>query len=228
MGVGMPKFQENFDISDTEYEVVKSIAEYHVACVFLIDTSGSMISDNAIGQVNQAVEDFRLDVTDTHDKACIDVALISFGPDVKVLKTFGPVGDMQQQYFSADGGTPMGEALNEAMDMIMKRKALYKKKSTPYYRPWIFCVTDGEPTDEYLTAAQRLKRMVAQDGVVDWCVGVDNFNRQKMREIFSAERIYFLRDSNFRALFKWLSASFSSMSQRGVPSGGSLVLSSPP
>ena len=58
--------------------------------------------------------------------------------DVKIHNRFRPVADMPSQYFSAGGGTPMGEALNRAMDMITERKALYKKKATSYYRPWIY------------------------------------------------------------------------------------------
>jgi uncharacterized protein YegL len=122
----------------------------------------------------------------------------------------------------------MGEALHKAMDMIIERKKLYKERATPYYRPWIFCVTDDEPTDEYSTSAQRLKKMVAENGVVDWCVGVDNFNREKMREIFSAERIFFLSDSNYRELFQWLAPSLSRISQSRAPTGGRLSLPPPP
>ena len=222
----LPRFQEDYDVTDAENKTVKSITEYHVACVFLIDTSDSMNYNNAIVQVNKAVDDFKKSITDAHAKSCIDVAFISFGPDVKVLKEFGPIVDMSQQYFTASGGTPMGEALIKAMDMIIERKALYRKKATPYYRPWIFCITDGGPTDkeQTATATQRLKQMVEQNGVVDYCVGVDNFEKEKMKEIFSPERVYFLSDSNFSELFKWLGNSFTTMSNSGVPIGGSLDL----
>jgi uncharacterized protein YegL len=43
--------------------------------------------------------------------------------------------------------------------MITMRKKLYRDNGTPYYRPWIFLITDGAPTDNdaWKNAAVRIK-----------------------------------------------------------------------
>ena len=41
----------------------------------------------------------------------------------------------------------MGEAIDEAIELVEARKSWYKVTGQPYYRPWIINMTDGEPTD---------------------------------------------------------------------------------
>jgi len=215
----MPKFQSDYSVTDAEYEVIKNVAEYHIACVFLIDTSYSMI--DAIDKVNKAVEGFRQCITDKHDMACIEVSFISFGHDVKIINGLGPIKEVPYQNFIASGETPMGDALYKAMDIITERKALYKKMGTPYYRPWIFCITDGEPTDlhNFPAVIHRLKQMVSNKGVVDWCIGVGNTRPQQIKEIFDPERTFYLLDENYSGLFEWIASCLICQSNSGVPTG---------
>ncbi|HBN84986.1 MAG TPA: hypothetical protein DDZ89_14215, partial [Clostridiales bacterium] len=188
------------------------ITERHVACVFLLDTSGSMADDNAIGKLNEGLRVFKSQTVndstfDEHTKACIDVALISFGPTVILQQDFVPVSSMNPPVLTAGGGTPMGGALNMALDIITEQKARYNELGTPYFRPWIFCITDGKPNDDYLAATQRLKQMENEKKVLGYCVGVEKFDRSMMASIFNPERIFELANLNFPALFKFVSSS---------------------
>ena len=66
----MPKLNQR-DFND---EPVKYVTEKHVACVFLLDTSSSMNSNEAIKQLNEGLRVFKqqtLSSLDTHAKACI-------------------------------------------------------------------------------------------------------------------------------------------------------------
>jgi hypothetical protein len=53
----------------------------------------------------------------------------------------------------------MGSAIDLTLDLIESRKQTYKANGTPYFRPWIFLVTDGEPTDgnRWQEAARRVQ-----------------------------------------------------------------------
>lgn len=203
------------------------ITEIHVACVFILDTSGSMRQDDAIGRLNEGLKTFKeqtiTDSTfDEHTKACIDVAIVSFGPNITVHQNFTPVSKMVPPTLTASGGTPMGAAINKALDMITEQKAKYNKYGTPYYRPWVFCITDGGPNDNYASAAQRLKEMEDTKKVLGYCVGVENFDRQTMLTIFNKDRIFELENLNFPALFKFVSSSLSTV-RNSDPSGGRSV-----
>ena len=159
---------------------------------------------------------------DEHTKACIDVALVSFGPDVQVQQGFTAVSEMIPPTLTANGGTPMGAAIDKALDMIAEQKAKYNQYGTPYYRPWIFCITDGGPNDSYATAAQRLKEMEDATKVLGYCVGVANFDRHTMASIFNPERIFELDNLNFPALFKFVSSSLATV-RNSDPNGGRSV-----
>jgi uncharacterized protein YegL len=99
----------------------------------------------------------------------------------------------------------MGEAIDWALDLITQQKARYNELGTPYYRPWLFCITDGEPTDDCHSAAARLKQMEQDKKVLGYCVGVENFNKEIMAKIFDLSRIFELTNLDFPGLFKFVS-----------------------
>ena len=193
---------------------VKYSTEKHVACVFLLDTSGSMMQGGAIDQLNAGLRAFKeqtMNSMDSRAKACIDVAIVSFNNTVTVVQGFTPVEDMDPRPLQAFGQTHMGEALEKGMDLITTQKKIYSSAGTPYFRPWIFCITDGAPNDDYRDAAERLKWMEENKKVVAYCVGVDNFNPEIMRQIFRPENIFGLRDCDFTGLFKFVSSSLAAV-----------------
>jgi uncharacterized protein YegL len=219
---------------------VDAISETHVACVFILDTSGSM-KGLAIDRLNEGLREFKNQLVDGFGEVtqkCIDVAFITFGPDVVLHSsdgqrisrgqyfdpktTFVPVRRMNPPTFHANGRTPMGEALDWALDLIKMQKERYNQIGTSYHRPWIFCITDGEPTDEYRTAAARLKQTQDSRGVLGYCAGVDGYNREIMTQIFDPKRIFTLYGQNFSALFEFLSNSLSAY-RDSSPDGGSKV-----
>jgi len=226
-------FQQPYDSKFKNGDIgIQYINERHVACAFLLDTSGSMGSNNAIGKLNNGLQTFKSQVMqdskyDKHTKSCIDVALISFGPDVILQQDFVPVSEMATPTLRADGGTPMGEALELAMNLITQQKARYNEIGTPYYRPWIFCITDGEPTDEYKSAAARLRQMEEDTKILGYCVGVEDFNRSIMAEIFNKERIFELKDLDFTSLFTFVSSSLATTRNAGEINGGSVQIEAP-
>ncbi len=211
---------------------IECINEYHVACVLLIDTSGSL-SGSPIEQLNRGLQKFKdqtvnTKMMDDEVKKTIDVAIITFGREVTLIQDFVPITDITMPVLQADGYTPLGEGLNLAMDVITNRKKVYSDFGTPYYRPWIFCITDGEPTDDYREAAGRLKDMQERNGVVGYCVGVDNFNERTMAKIFSPHRIFTLEGHDFVAMFEFLSNSLSCVRNSDPTAGRTASVELPP
>ncbi len=198
------------DIANSNFGgVVEVPTEMHIACVLLLDTSGSMNGDS-IDSLNEGVKAFKNQIIndptlDPTTKKCIDIAIITFGPDVVVQQGFKPVEQMVVDEFTADGGTPMGEALEKAMELIEGQKQLYKSKNVDYYRPWIFCITDGGPNDDYRDAATKLKDMESRKKVLSYCIGVPGFDVNCMKSIYS--EVYQIKSVDFPKVFKFLSTS---------------------
>jgi uncharacterized protein YegL len=204
----------------------KAISERHVACVFLLDVSGSMNVKNAIGKLNNGLTDFCNHMkTDPRTADVVDAAIVTFGGDVRVIQGFEPVSVMKAPELIAYGASPMGEALKLGLEMVYKRKEIYSLAGTPYYRPWIFCITDGTPTDDWESAAMMLKKAEESKKVLGYCVCVENdadFSKKEIFSIFNHSRILKLDNLDFSGLFEFVSNSLAAVG-KSDPNSDSMV-----
>ena len=114
------------------------------ACVLVLDTSGSM-SGEPISQLNQGLVEFSKALqSDSVAQSRVEIAIVTFGP-AQVKQDFMPAHSFNPPTLNSGGDTPLGDALNLAMDILHTRKQLYKENGVPYYRPWVFLITDGAP-----------------------------------------------------------------------------------
>jgi uncharacterized protein YegL len=162
----------------------------HLPAVLALDTSGSMQGD-AIAAVNSGLRSFRDALAkDPVARQRIEIGLVTFGHEVKST-VFCSVEDFNPPVLSASGGTPMGEAILVAADLIEQRKAQYKAVGTSYYRPWFFLVTDGQPTDmqvgdpHWTKVAQRLREGEAGKRFLFFAVGVGAADMNVLKQLTS-------------------------------------------
>ena len=186
----------------------------HCATVLALDVSGSMHGDK-IRQLNEGLAHFREDVlSDDLARKRVEAAVITFGSRVVLAQGFSPMDSFAPPSFKADGSTPMGEAILRSIEAIRERKASYRRVGTDYYRPWIFLITDGEPTD--MKPGDELWRRVTSEvhggeaarEFAFFGVGVEPANMDILRQICPPERPPLqLRSGRFRDMFEWLSRS---------------------
>lgn len=120
----------------------------HCATVLLLDTSGSMSVGDKITSLNEGLRTFKEAISsDELASKRVDLAVITFGEAVNVMHDFSSIEDFDPPTLTAGGTTPMGEAIVRAADMIEERKKHYRAQGVDYYRPWVFMITDGDPTD---------------------------------------------------------------------------------
>ena len=198
MPIGVAEFVEN--------------QETRCPVVLLLDTSGSMQGE-PIKALNDGIKTFQQDVMrDTQATLSVETAIITFGNGgVKTVQDFVGIDQFTPPTLTAGDLTPMGKAIELALDLIEDHKAIYKTHGIQYYRPWIFLITDGAPTDQWNLAAQRVKQAEAENRVLFISVGVQGADMEKLKQISNKPPVL-LNGLDFRDLFQWLSNSMKRVS----------------
>lgn len=192
-------------------------------CVLVLDVSGSM-SGQPIAQLNTGLRQFQQELSgDDLASKRVELAIVTFGP-VRVAQDFVTADQFTAPKLEVEGSTPMGEAILEALDLVKLRKQQYQANGVAYYRPWIFLITDGAPTDEWRTAAKAVQAAEKSKSLAFFPVGVDGADFEVLKQISPRTPIK-LRGLAFRELFQWLSNSLSSVSKSKV--GEQLALPAP-
>jgi uncharacterized protein YegL len=202
---------------DAKVASVAENPEQRCPCVLLLDVSGSMDGE-PIAQLNAGLEAFSNSIQKNELASMrVEVAIITFGGKVEVKQDFNTVDQFTPPLLSASGSTPMGEAINAALDKLEERKQIYKSAGISYFRPWVFLITDGEPTDEWHAAATRIQAVEERKGVTFFVVGVDKAKMSTLEQIAPRHRPPVkLNGLDFSAMFLWLSSSLGRVSDSKI------------
>jgi uncharacterized protein YegL len=197
-------------------QVDESNPDPRIACALLLDTSSSM-TGAPIDELNQGFEQFCKDIKDD-DLACkrAEISVITFDAAARVVIPFTEGRYLQPQHFDASGTTAMGAAIDLALDELAAQKKAYKNAGLEYYRPWLFVLTDGAPTDGpvFMSAAARLRDAEAAKGVSVFAIGIGaNADMGELGQLSASRAPATLEGVKFREFFHWLSASLSAASQ---------------
>lgn len=180
-------------------------------CLLLLDTSHSM-SGSPIAQLNQGIQAFKDELaTDALAMKRVEIAVITFGP-VAVLNDFQTPDHFFPPQLSTSGDTPLGEAIEAGLSLLRQRKDAYKANAISYYRPWVFLITDGAPTDDCRRAAELVKEGERNGAFSFFPIAVKGADTNSLKQISVREPMR-LDGLKFRELFSWLSSSLSRVSQ---------------
>ena len=108
--------------------------------------------------------------------------------------------------------------------VLEDRKAMYRSHGISFYRPWVFLITDGAPTDSWQAAAAAAREGETSKKFAFFAVGVQGADMSVLAQFTTREPLR-LDGLKFKALFQWLSNSMKSVSRSQV--GDTVPLTDP-
>jgi uncharacterized protein YegL len=197
-------------------------------CVLVLDASASMETrvtggSQRIDLLNAGIRSFYEALNeDEIALSRVQVAAVSVGgdtSDAELLMDWTDAADFRPFSLSAGHSTPLGAGVLLALEAIETQKLELRKFGISYTRPWIFILTDGEPTDHKETwdlASTRAREAEASQKVEIFPIGIGNIDLTKIQTLSDRRSPMTMEATHFRELFVWLSASLGQIS-RSVP-----------
>ena len=207
----LPAFQNERD----EFLKDQMPVNYEQKCplILVLDVSSSM-AGKPIEELNRGIKIFQTRIqNDPVASARLETAILTFGNEIKLIRNFSLFDGNSIETLTANGLTPMAEALKSAIKELNSCKALYKAQGQQYFRPYILLMTDGAPTSSQEQIEEVTKEI--QAGVDNnhfnfWAFGVEGADMDLLRKIshpgFAPQK---LKGINFGEFFEWLSHSIS-------------------
>lgn len=185
-----------------------------VACVVLIDVSGSMDGE-PIAALERGFAGFTHYLhNDALASKRVEVAVVTFGTVARVLVPMQEARNLRPESFTVGGTTNLAAGVHLALDIIEDRKRAYKLAGLQYYRPWILVITDGKANiDGFDAAVARLNEVETARGVTIFAIGAGpRVNFPQLSRLSTQRSPAPLDGLKFEALFEWLSASLTTVS----------------
>lgn len=202
--------------------------ERHLPCIVLVDGSSSTLGkpneelNKGLQLMGEALNE------DEQAAGCCEVSIISFASDVKTEMGFRAASQYEAPHITANGCTAMNEAINTALDALEARKQEYKVNGITHYRPWLFVLTDGYPTDTALEAStrSRLQEYISRKKVNYIPMGIGDaadieYLKSYYPDTVQNKVVLTASKENFKDAFVWLSDSMISTS-KSDPNLGSI------
>jgi uncharacterized protein YegL len=146
----------------------------------------------------------------------VQLIVIRFGGDnqVEVVTDWTDAMAFSAPHIAAKGLTPMGAAVRLGLAKLEEQKSRYRVNGIAYNRPWMFLLTDGEPSDaDWPQAAAECRTSEQAGKLIFFGIGVGSGADLSKLAQFSTRKPVRLQGLKFREMFLWLSRSTSSASK---------------
>lgn len=184
----------------------------------LLDTSGSMTGEpieavkngvqmmvHSLRQNPQAIE-------------TAFVSIITFDSEAKQLIPLTDLASFQTVDLKAAGTTALGAALSLLADKLENEVTKTTLEQKGDWKPIVFIMTDGVPTDDWQAGFQKLKAV--KKGLIVGCAAGNNADDKVLKEI--ADQVVRLSNTDADSIgkfFQWVSASIATTSTKVEETG---------
>jgi len=192
--------------------------EQRTPLVLVLDCSGSM-SGEPIAQLNEGLRILEQELkNDAIASKRVRILVVQYGgmDNAEVVGDWQDAMDFTAPTLEASGTTPTGQAVDLALAKIEEEKQNFKSAGIAYTRPWMFLMSDGQPTDLWQDAADRCRSAEQANKVAVFPLAVGSGAKADGLAQFSSKgtaAVKKLDGLKFQELFLWLSASMKVVSQ---------------
>ena len=179
-----------------------------VPCAFVLDVTPLRALDDAMRALRSALH------TDAAARDAVEISVTIAGGAAETVQPFTSPGRWHLPSLRAldgpDGAvaretSPLGDALEAAMNEIAQRTALYRDTATLHRRPWLIALVDRAPASGWERAARRLQAEAADGRFRFLAVARDASSVDVLARIAPSEaHVRVLRDGGLAAFFDWL------------------------
>lgn len=197
----------------------------------LLDTSGSMMGE-PIEAVKNGVQVMISSLR--QNPQAIETAFISiitFDSSARQIVPLTDLASFQMPDISAQGTTALGDALSTVSRCIDNEVASTTAESKGDWKPLVFIMTDGIPTDDYQQGLAELKRR--KTGFIVACAAGSGADANVLKQI--TENVVMLDNADSQSIskfFAWVTASIgvssTKVEETGKDASGMNELPPPP
>jgi len=181
---------------------------------FLLDVSESMVGKpiNSLEEgMNRIVSSLRQDPSALETAY---ISIIAFAGKAEVLSPLTDIISFYPPKLPIGGGTSLGLGLTTLMREIDKKVILKSSTQQRDWKPLVFLITDGKPTDNTKQAIQEWKDNYAHKATMVAITLGDYANISILKQLTPHVLVYEgSSDDEFKRFFDWISASVQSHSQ---------------
>lgn len=179
----------------------------------VIDTSGSMYGE-AIESVKNGIDLLVSSLRqDPHALETAYLSIITFDTNAQQVVPLTELADFQIPLIEAGGLTSLGDALSLTAGCIINEVKKNSPDSKGDWKPLIFVMSDGMPTDDWKNGFDKLKAI--KPGLIIPCsVGSDEATSVLKNLSEVVVHLPTADSSTISAFFKWVTQSVSMSSQK--------------
>jgi uncharacterized protein YegL len=187
----------------------------------VLDTSGSMTGE-PIAAVETGVQTLVSALRqDPYALETAYLSVITFDSSAKQIVPLTELTAFQMPSISANGLTSLGDALKLLANKIDTEVAKTTAEVRGDWKPLVFLMTDGGPTDDWQKGLAEFRRQ--RTGIVVACAAGQAADTNVLKQITECVVQLDTTDSStIKAFFKWVSDSIKTGSQK-VDSGNEMV-----